>query len=49
MHSNVRVKEIIEIIKLMCNKNGLIEELNHEIIKRCKILTQQNYFQDKYL
>ena len=44
-----KVKELIEIIKRMYNHNGLIEELNQEIIQYCKILTQQNYFQYKDL
>jgi hypothetical protein len=33
----------------MCNQNGLIEKLNQESINYCKILTQQNYIQDKGL
>jgi hypothetical protein len=45
MYSIVPVKELMEIIKLICNHNGLIEEFNQEIMKYCKILTQQNYFQ----
>ena len=49
MYWNVPVKELIEIIKLICNHNGLIEELNQEIIKYCKILTQHNYFQNRDL
>ena len=28
----------------MCNQNVLNTELRYEIIKFCKILTQQNYF-----
>jgi hypothetical protein len=49
MYSKVPVAELIEIIKLICNHNGLIEELNQEVTKYFKILTQQNYFQYKDL
>jgi hypothetical protein len=33
---NTPVKELLKIIKLICNKNGLIEELNQSI-KYCKM------------
>ena len=36
MYSNTPDKELLKIIKLICNQNGLIEELNQSI-KYCKI------------
>jgi hypothetical protein len=36
MYSNTLDKELLKIIKLICNQNGLIEELNQSI-KYCKI------------
>jgi hypothetical protein len=43
MYSNITVKELFEIIELMCNQNGLNKELKCEILKPCKMLTKQNY------
>jgi hypothetical protein len=36
MYSNTPDKELLEIMKLICNQNGLTEELNQSI-KYCKI------------
>jgi hypothetical protein len=36
MYLNTPDKELLEIIKLICNQNGLIGELNQSI-KYCKI------------
>jgi hypothetical protein len=36
MYSNTPDKELLKIIKLICNKNGLFEELN-QTIKYCNI------------
>ena len=49
MYSNVPMNELIKIIELMCNQNDLNIELRCEIIKICKILTKENYFQYKDL
>ena len=45
MYSNITVKELFEIIELMCNQNDLNKELRCEILKSCIMLTKQNYFQ----
>jgi hypothetical protein len=41
MYSNVPVKELIKITRIMCKQNDLNKEIS-EIIKICKILTKQN-------
>jgi len=44
----VFVRELLEIIEIVFYQNGLVVELNQEIIKHLKIKAQPNYFQYKY-
>lgn len=45
MYSNVLIKELLEINRFLYSQNDIVEEVNKEIIKYSKIITQQNYFQ----
>jgi hypothetical protein len=46
---NVSVRQLLETIEKMCYQNGLVVELNREIIKYFKIQIHQNNFQYKYV
>ena len=45
MYSNVPARNLLEIMGLICNQNGINKELKYATTKFCKILTKQNYFQ----
>jgi hypothetical protein len=49
MFLNAFVRELFEIIDIMCYQNGFFVKLNQGIIKCFKIKTQQNNFQYKYV
>jgi len=44
-YSNVLVTNLLEIMELLCNQNGMNKESQYERTKLCKTLTKQNYFQ----
>jgi predicted transcriptional regulator len=45
MDGNITIRELIKIIEIMCKQMNLTIEFKKEIIKKCLILTKQNYFQ----
>jgi hypothetical protein len=44
MYSNIPITELIKIIKIMCKQKDLNIEIKKEIMKKCHILTKENYF-----
>ena len=45
MYTNIPITELIKIIEVVCEQNDLDKIIKNEIIKMCKVLTKQNYFQ----
>lgn len=45
MYSNIPIRELTEIIQILCKQNGLNTEIRNEIIKIYNILTKPDYFQ----
>ena len=45
MYTNIPTTELNKIIEVMCKQNVLDKITKNEIIKMCKVLTKQNYFQ----
>ena len=45
MCSNLPTNELIKTVDIICDKQGISEELKHEIMKISQIIIKQNYFQ----
>ena len=45
MYTNIPMKELIKIIENMCKQNDLDRTIYKEIVKTCKLIITQNYFQ----
>ena len=45
MYSNIPIRELTEIMEVMCKQNGLNTEIRNEKIKMLNILTKTNFFQ----
>jgi hypothetical protein len=45
MYTNISTDELTEIIENMCKQNGLDQTIHNDIMKICKLVIAQNYFQ----
>ena len=45
MYSNVPTNELIETTYIICDKQGISEEMKHEITKISQIIIKENFFQ----